>query len=81
MLVDLRKEPSSGQLALTRIKYREEVSKFPMKRALEKKVHWRYYASLADLVQFSREKKELFKASSLERGDLDLVYIPTNIAG
>ena len=33
------------------------------------------------IVQFSREKINIFKASSLERGDLELVYIPTIIGG
>ena len=31
------------------------------------------------IVQFSREKINIFKASSLERGDLELAYIPTII--
>ena len=35
--------------------------------------------SISGLI-FAREKN-LFKASCLERGDLELVYIPTNIAG
>ena len=33
------------------------------------------------IVQFSREKINIFKAFSLERGDLELVYIPTIIGG
>ena len=33
------------------------------------------------IVQFSREKINIFKASSLERGDLELAYIPTIIGG
>ena len=33
------------------------------------------------IVQFSREKINVFKASSLERGDLELAYIPTIIGG
>ena len=33
------------------------------------------------IMQFSREKINIFKASSLERGDLELTYIPTIIGG
>ena len=33
------------------------------------------------IVQFSRGKINIFKASSLKRGDLELAYIPTIIGG
>ena len=75
------------QLALTRIKYREVrctqiVHKNSYFLYLKKKLK-------GDTMQVSpiwfnfRSRKQfyIFKASCLERGDLELVYIPTNIAG
>ena len=85
MLVDLRNNSSSGQLALTRIKYRE----VQCMQIVHKKSYFVYLKKKlkGDTMQVFpiwfnfRSRKKLFKASWLERGDLELVYIPTNIAG